>query len=50
MYTAEGNEIYYCNPNEAGNRELFITVHPTKDCTLTPEEQARVLADRLNGG
>lgn len=49
MYVAEGNLIYYCNPNEVGSRELFITVHPTKDCTKTPEQQAIVLADKLNG-
>lgn len=52
MYIAENNLIYYCSPNETGAafRELFITVHPTKDCTQTPEQQAIVLADKLNGG
>jgi hypothetical protein len=48
MYVAENNYVYYCNPNEISGRELFITVHPTKDCTKTPSEQAVLLADMLN--
>ena len=48
MYVAEGNHIYYCHPNEAGSKELFLTVHPTKDCTITTEQQAVVLAATLN--
>ena len=34
MYIAEENCVYFCNPNEEGSRELFVTVHPTKDCAL----------------
>jgi hypothetical protein len=48
MYVADGNEVYYCNPDETGLRELFLTVHPTKDCTKTTREQAIIIADMLN--
>lgn len=48
MYLAENDKIYYCNPNELGTRELFLTVHPTKDCTRLPEEQAITIAHLLN--
>jgi hypothetical protein len=47
MYIARGNEVYYVHPVK-WTEELFITVHPTKDCARTPEEQARVIARRLN--
>jgi hypothetical protein len=50
MYVAEGNEVYYCHPSEGrSSRELFLTVHDTKDRSITVEEQTRVLADILNG-
>lgn len=49
MYIAVENLIYYCYPNETGQRELFITVHPTKDCTRTPSEQAILITHMLNG-
>jgi hypothetical protein len=48
MYVAEGDKIYYCHPNETGSKELFLTVHPTKDCTKTPEEQAVIIVKTLN--
>lgn len=49
MYVAEGDEVYYCHPNETTYpRELFLTVHPTKDCFKTAEEQATIIADVLN--
>ena len=48
MYIAEENCVYFRNPNEEGSRELFVTVHPTKDCARTPTEQAAALARMLN--
>ncbi len=48
MYIAESDKIYYCYPDETGPRELFLTVHPTKDCTKTTTEQAAVIARMLN--
>lgn len=48
MYLADGVSIYYCFPDETGSKELFITVHPTEDCTKTPEEQAILIAEMLN--
>lgn len=48
MYYAEDGFVYYCNPNENGVRELFLTVHHTEDCTKTVDEQANILADMLN--
>jgi len=48
MYIAKEDKIYYCHPNETGSEELFLTVHPTKDCTSTPEQQAIVIANKLN--
>lgn len=48
MYVAIGSEVFYCHPNEVGTQELFLTVHPTKDSTRTPEQQAEVIANMLN--
>ncbi len=48
MYMAEGDKVYYAHPNETGSKELFLTVHPTGDCTVTVEQQAIVIADLLN--
>jgi len=48
MYVAEGDCVYYCHPHEEGTRELFLTVHPTKDSSKTTWEQAGVLARMLN--
>lgn len=48
MYVAEENQIFYCHPNEAGSRELFITIHPTKDCTKSTHEQAQAICRLLN--
>lgn len=48
MYVAEKSSVYYTNPNETGSWELFLTVHPTKDCTKTTEEQALTIAHLLN--
>ena len=47
MYIAHGNEVFYLHPFEL-TEELFLTVHPTKDCSLTIEEQAGFLASLLN--
>jgi len=46
-YTADENYVYY-HPYGNTPRELFLTVHPTKDCTKTTVEQARVIAHMLN--
>lgn len=48
MYLAHDNQVFYCHPNEEGRQELFLTVHPTKDCTESPEQQAKIIADLLN--
>lgn len=48
MYIAESNQVFYCNPDETGSKELFLTVHPTKNCTRTPEQQAIVIAEMIN--
>lgn len=48
MYIAEDDKVYYCNPNETSSKELFITVHSTKDCTKTTKAQAKIIADILN--
>ena len=45
-YEARGNEIYCLT--SADEAELFLTVHPTTDCMMTPDEQAVVLANILN--
>jgi hypothetical protein len=47
MYLAEQDNVYYCNPDENGKRELFLTVHPT-DNLFTVEEVAIKIADILN--
>ena len=46
-YFARGNQVFYLHPIEV-TEELFVTVHPTKDSTQTPEQQAEHLADLLN--
>lgn len=48
MYICHGNQIFYLHPEEV-TEQLFITVHPTKDCSLTPEQQAEKLCKVLNG-
>ena len=48
MYIAEENCVYYCHPHEEGGRELFLVVHPTKDCAKTTAEQATMLARLLS--
>lgn len=47
MYEVKGNQIYFYHPIN-GTTELFITVHQTKDCAKTPEEQAVIIARALN--
>ncbi len=47
MYVAHEDKVYYFHPQEH-TEELFLTVHPTKDSTLEPDEQARVIAKMLN--
>ncbi len=47
MYIAEGNEIFYCNPDENGLRELFVTIHPTTS-SKTPEQQAKEITHLFN--
>lgn len=47
MYSARGNEIYYIHPVNF-TEELFMTVHPTKDCKMHIEDQVRKLATVLN--
>jgi hypothetical protein len=47
MYRADGANVLYIH--EVNNtEEVFLTTHPTADCVLTPEQQAKVLADQLN--
>jgi hypothetical protein len=48
MYVVEADCVYYCHPHEEGTRELFLTVHPTKDSSKTPAEQAYIIARMLN--
>lgn len=47
MYRAEGATIIYVHDVDL-TEELFLTVHPTRDCTKTPEEQAETLAALFN--
>lgn len=47
MYRAEGANVVYIHDVDE-TEQVFLTVHPTVDCTKTPEEQAEVLAQRLN--
>jgi hypothetical protein len=47
MYRAEGSTIVYVHDVDE-TEELFLTVHPTRDCTKTPEEQAESLARLFN--
>jgi hypothetical protein len=46
MYEAIDNHIYYIGEDD--DPQLFITIHPTRDCTKTPQEQAKILTDMLN--
>lgn len=46
-YIAKDADIYVQHPT--GALELFITVYPTDTGgTVTPEEQAKIIADLLN--
>jgi hypothetical protein len=47
MYQAQGPYVVYIHDVEM-TEELFLTVHPTKDCTKTPEEQAESIARLFN--
>lgn len=47
MYEAKGDCVYYIHPDN-DTTERFLTVHPTKDCTATLEEQAITIAELLN--
>lgn len=47
MYYSDGNCVFYRHGEDTP--ELFLTVHPTRDCTRTTEEQAQTLADLCNG-
>lgn len=47
MYEAKGNQVWYITPENEGG-ELFLTMHPTKDCPLSLEAQAEVMAHTLN--
>lgn len=47
-YEARGDRIYYIHPDFNDDGDLFLTVHPTRDCPASPEKQARIIADLLN--
>lgn len=47
-YFAKGHEIWLRNADIGGAEELFLTVHPTTDCPMTPDDQAKVLVALLN--
>lgn len=48
MYRAHNATVVYVHDVDL-TEEVFLTVHPTRDCTKTPEEQAESLAAMLNG-
>ena len=47
MYLARGAQIFYFHP-ETHTEEVFITIHPTEDCSQSVEQQAVALAKLLN--
>lgn len=48
MYIAIENQVFYCYPDENGERKLFLTVHPDNGSDLSVEEQAMVLVVLLS--
>lgn len=46
MYEAKDNQVMYIGEGEEA--QVFLTVHETRDCTITIKEQAVIIADLLN--
>lgn len=42
-YYAHNNQVFLMETHE-----VFLTVHHTENCTKTPEDQAQIIAERLN--